>query len=78
MARGYSGQKTEKSRLGERLYEVERWVKNKFVMQILRLLQIALVSGVALVGLPALARGFSSEALPSSAGLNPVAPAPLP
>ena len=76
MARDCAGQKTDQGRRGERLDDFEGWVQNQIVMQIQRLLQIALVSGVALVGLPALGRGFSSEALPSSAGSHARAPLP--
>jgi hypothetical protein len=50
-------------------------------MQIQRLLQIAFVSGVVLVGLPALARGYNPEnpaALPSSERTSPLPSAPLP
>jgi hypothetical protein len=78
MARGCAGQKTEQRREAVRLDEVEGRVQNQIVMQIRRLLQIALVAGVALVGLPALARGFNREALPSSAGQTPLRTAPLP
>jgi hypothetical protein len=78
MARGRAGQKTEPCWEAERLDEAEGWVQNQIVMQIQRLLQIALVAGVALVGLPALARGFDTEALPSSAGASTARTAPLP